>query len=407
MRLLYVIFYKLKMMLGDRLFFAMMIIIPLLITVATGYALRYEKNGAVSIALVDEDRSGYSDTLVKRIEGKEGLSAFLVSREEAMSLLEDHKIEQLYIIRKGFEENVKRGESEGLIELLSSPSSYSADFTSEVIAGEAIRLITGNMAALWVEEQYRKLGRDFDETLGQDVIKYNEGFWEPKPLMTIDYKELQGQELKPSSGTAMPAATATSAGLITAFIMFYVLFSSGWLVEERTNGTLKRLVAGPDALFLSFAGSVLSLLISASLQVFMFSIVDRLLFKVELFPGPLSYLVFFAYLLAVISLSIFLSSVLKTQAQLQAGAPVFALLTGFAGGCFWNFVDMPERIRLLSLLTPQGWALSGVNGLLLDPSDIAAVGLPVLVLFASALILLPLSYIMILKQNAEINSRPL
>lgn len=401
MKLIYVTFYKLKMMLGDRLFFVMMILIPLLITVATGYALRYEKSGAVSIALVDEDRSGYSDTLVRRIEGREGLGIFSVSRDEALSLLENNKIEQIYILKKGFEENVKKGESAGLIELLDSSSSYSADFTSEVIAGEAIKLITGDMAALWVQEEYGRLGRDFDEAMRQEVIKYNEGLWQPKPLMTIDYKELQGQELKPAEGMAMPAATATSAGLVAAFIMFYVLFSSGWLVEERTNGTLKRLAAGPNALFLSFTGNILSLLISGGLQIFMFSIVDRLLFRVELFPGPLSYLVFFAYLLAVIALSMFLSSVLKTQAQLQAGAPVFALLTGFAGGCFWNFVDMPERIRRLSLLTPQGWALSGINGLLLDPADFAAVGLPLLVLFASALILLPLSYIMILVQKGR------
>jgi ABC-2 type transport system permease protein len=395
MKLITVTFYKLKMMLGDRLFFTAMIIIPLLITIAAGYALRYEKNNTIPIAVVDEDHSDYSETLVHRIGQREGLSVAEVSRGTALSLLEGNKIEQVYIIKEGFGQSVRNGETSGIIDLLSSPSSYSAEFTSEVIAGEAIRLITGNMAANWVEEQYGKLGRDFDETLRQEVIKYNEDLWQPKPLMTIEYKELQGKELKAVESVAMPAATATSAGLITAFIMFYVLFSSGWLVEERTNGTLKRLAAGPRALYLSFAGNVLSLLIAGGIQILIFSLVDRLVFKVELFPGPLSYLVFFVYLLSVISVSMFLSSVLKTQAQLQAGAPVFALLTGFAGGCFWNFVEMPERIRQLSLFTPQGWALSGINGLLLDSGNAAAVWPPVLVLFTTALILLPLSYIMI------------
>ena len=399
MKLMTVTFYKLKMMLGDRLFFAMMIIIPLLITIATGYALRYEKSNTIPIAIVDEDLSDYSETLVQRIEQKEGLSVDEVSRSEALSLLEGNKIEQVFIIKEGFEHSVRNGEGSGLIDLLSSPSSYSADFTSEVIAGEAIRLIIGNMAAAWVEEQYKKLGKDFNETLKQEVISYNEGLWQPKPLMTIDYKELQGQELKTVNSIAMPAATATSTGLITSFIMFYILFSSGWLVEERTNGTLKRLAAGPRALYLSFAGNVLSLMIAGGIQILIFSLVDRLAFNVELFPGPLSYVVFFVYLLSVISISMFLSSILKTQAQLQAGAPVFALLTGFAGGCFWNFVEMPERIRQLSLLTPQGWALSGINGLLLDSGNVAAVYLPLLVLFSTALILLPLSYIMIVTRT--------
>lgn len=395
MKLLTVTFYKLKMMLGDRLFFAMMIIIPLLITIATGYALRYEKNNTIPIAVVDEDHSDYSKTLVQRVGQKEGLSVKEASRSEALSLLEGKKTEQVFIIKEGFEKGVRNGETSGLIDLLSSPSSYSADFTSEVVAGEAIRLITGNMAATWVEEQYRKLGKDFNETLRQEVIDYNESLWLPKPSMTIDYRELQGQELKTVKRVAMPAATATSTGLITSFIMFYILFSSGWLVEERANGTLRRLAAGPRALYLSFSGNVLSLLIAGGIQIFLFSLVDKLAFGVELFPGPLSYLVFFVYLLSVISISMFLSSILKTQAQLQAGAPVFALLTGFAGGCFWNFVEIPERVRQLSLLTPQGWALSGINGLLLDPGNAAAVYLPLLVLFSTALILLPLSYMMI------------
>lgn len=399
MKLITVTFYKLKMMLGDRLFLAVMIIIPLLITIATGYALRYEKNNTIPVAIVDEDNSDYSETLVTRIEQKEGLSVAAVSRKTALSLLEGNKIEQVFIIKEGFEQNVIKGESSGLIDLLSSPSSYSADFTAEVIAGEAIRMITGNMAAVWVEEQYRKLGRNFDETLRQEVISYNEGFWQPKPLMTIDYRELQGQELKTVDSIAMPAATATSTGVITAFIMFYILFSSGWIVEERTNGTLKRLAAGPHALYLSFAGNVLSLMIAGGIQIFIFSLVDKLVFNVELFPGPLSYLIFFVYLLSVIAISMFLSSVLKTQAQLQAGAPVFALLTGFAGGCFWNFVEMPERVRQLSLFTPQGWALSGINGLLLDAGNTAVILLPVLVLFIAALILLPLSYMIIITRT--------
>ena len=151
----------------------------------------------------------------------------------------------------------------------------------------------------------------------------------------------------------MPAATASSAGLIAAFIMFFMLFGSGWLVEERTNGTIKRLGAGHGAVAVSFGGSILALLAAGILQILMFGAILKLLFDIVLFTGILSCITLLSYLLAVTAVSMFLSSVLKTQAQLQAGAPVIALLTGFMGGCFWNFIEMPERIRFLSLLTPQ------------------------------------------------------
>jgi ABC-2 type transport system permease protein len=395
MKLLIITFYKLKMMLGDRLFFIMMIVIPLFITIATGYALRYEKLNTIPIAFVDEDKSEYSSVLLERMSQKDGLKVEMTGRETAVSMLEGSKVEQVFIIKKGFEEKIKNEENKELIDVVNSPSSYSADFTSEVAAGEVMRLIAGNMAVDWVTKQYKKLDKPVNGNFEKDIEKYYQSLWQPEPLMTIDYKEFQGNTLTDVERTVMPAATASSTGIITAFIMFYILFSSGWLVEERTNGTLKRLTAGPNALYLSYAGSVLALFISGTIQILVFSLTDKLVFDVDLFPGGLSYIVFLAYLLSVISISLFLSSVLKTQAQLQAGAPVLALLTGFAGGCFWNFVEMPERIRQLSMITPQGWALEGINRLLLNPMDFSAVLVPVLILFGIALILLPLSYIII------------
>ncbi len=395
MKLLLIAWYKLKIMMGDRLFFAAMILLPLFITIATGYALRYEKLNMIPVAVVDEDHSGYSALLLERIGSKEGLDVKSVERDEAAGMLEGNKVEQVFIIKSGFEKRIKGGDKKELIDVVSSPSSYSSEFTSEVIAGEVIRLITGNMAAGWIADQYGKLGIKAEDSLTDEILAYNDSLWEPKPPMTIVYKEQQGSGIKTVERSTMPVAVATSTGVIVAFIMFYILFSSGWLVEERANGTVKRLAVGPHALLHSYAGSILALLAAGMFQVILFSVIDKLLFTVELFPGIYSYLLFFAYLLAVISISLFLSSVLKTQAQLQATAPVLALITGFAGGCFWNFVEMPERIRLLSMFTPQGWMLKGIKSLRTDPSDLVPVMTPLMVLFVIALILLPSSYIII------------
>lgn len=241
--------------------------------------------------------------------------------------------------------------------MYSSPSSYSAGFVREVVAGEAFRLIMNNLAANSVTSKYDELGIDKGSSFRDEVIAYSDSFWEPEPLMTIDYRELRGTAAEAVDRVSMPAATASSAGLITAFIMFFMLFGIGWLVEERTNGTIKRLSAWRGAVAVSFGGSILALFAAGVLQIAMFGMILRLLFGIVLFNGILSYIALLSYLLAVVAISMFLSSILKTQAQLQAGAPVIALLTGFVGGCFWNFVEMPERIRLLSLLTPQGGPL--------------------------------------------------
>lgn len=383
------------MMMGDRLFFAAMVIIPLLITVAAGYALRYEKLDVIVVAAVDEDVSGYSGLLLERLSEKEGIRLTVTERKSALDMLDGGKAEQMIIIRKGFEDAVKRGGSKGLIELFSAPSSYSADFTREITAGETMRLVTANMAASSVEAQYGRLGIKQGGSFREEVISYAEAFWKPRPLMTIDYRELKAGVVTKPEHPELPVSSAASAGLVTVFIMFYVLFGSGWLIEERMNGTIKRLGAGTGALAASFWGGVLALFAAGMLQILLFSAVQKIFFGVALFSGLLSYLVLISYLFAVIAASMFLSSVLKTQAQLQAGAPVLALFTGFVGGCFWNFASMPEKVAKLALVTPQGWALRGINNLLADPSDLAGALLPISVLFLIALILMPSSYIII------------
>lgn len=383
------------MLLADRLFFAAMIIIPLLITIAAGYALRYEKLNTIPLAVVDEDMSGFSKLLLERLGEKEGISLTRTDRESAMEMLENYEAEQVYIISRGFEESIMRGESEGLIEMYSSPSSYSEGFTREVVAAETIRIIMANTAVENVLQKYKELEIEKDTGFRGEVAAYADSFWEPEPIFTIDYREIRGDGTESVERVSMPAASASSTGLIIAFIMFFMLFSSGWLIEERTNGTIKRLAAGERALAVSFQGSVLALFAAGALQILMFSVVLKLFFGIVIFTGFWSYLVLAAYLLAVIGISMFLSSVLKTQTQLQAGAPVVTLLTGFAGGCFWNFIEMPERIRTLSLFTPQGWALSGVNALLLDPGAVSEAVMPLVALFATALVLLPSSYVII------------
>lgn len=247
-----VAFYKLKMMLSDKLLFAAMILIPILIMVTAGYTLKNEKLDTIPVAVVDEDESAYSSLLMERLSKKEGLSLNTVDHETAQELLEDSQVEQVFIINKGFEESVKKGDSVGLIELISSSSSYSAGYTSEVVAGETIRMVTADMASNNVTQQYESLGIEKGSGFRDEVYAFADSLWEPEPLMTIDYKELKSGIVE-SVSQAVPSTSSTaSAGLIVAFIMFYMLFAGGWLIEERLNGTIKRLAVGRGAVAASF-----------------------------------------------------------------------------------------------------------------------------------------------------------
>jgi len=387
-------------MLSDRIFFAAMVIIPLLITVVTGYALRDEKANSIKIAVVDEDNSDFSRILIERLSSKEGIDLKDVDGEYALDLLENNEVEEVFIIKSGFKDRIINGENEKLIDVMKSPSSFSAEFAGELVAGEVLRLLSNSIAVNWITDEYSKVGIEVNDDLEDEILKYMESQWEPEPLMTIRYQEMEGSVAKDMERVSMPATTAASVGVIIVFIMFYVLFCSGWLIEERISGTLKRLISGLHTLGYSFMGSILALMLLGILQLILFFTICRAVFGVVVFTSVWSYMVIFAYLLSVISISLFLSSILRTPSQLQAGAPVLALLMGFVGGCFWNFVEMPKSLKALSLLTPQGWTLEGINSLLVNLLAPGSAIKSIMVLFAVSLILLPLSYIIIKRHVA-------
>lgn len=65
------------MMMADRLFFIAMIVLPVLIMVAAGYALRYEKLDLIPVAAVDEDASGILCSCLKGFQRRLGLVCML------------------------------------------------------------------------------------------------------------------------------------------------------------------------------------------------------------------------------------------------------------------------------------------------------------------------------------------
>jgi len=61
-------FYRLKLILGNRLLFFVMVITPLLLTFIAGNALRMEKYQEVRIAVIDYDNSEFSQMLIDGVE---------------------------------------------------------------------------------------------------------------------------------------------------------------------------------------------------------------------------------------------------------------------------------------------------------------------------------------------------
>ncbi len=94
----------------------------------------------VPIGWIDEDNTEFSKLLLKNVEE---LKVVWVTRDDEdtlMANLQTGRLEGVFVIKKGFEESIKKGEYSGTLQLLRSPYSTAAGVISESVGGEAMRL---------------------------------------------------------------------------------------------------------------------------------------------------------------------------------------------------------------------------------------------------------------------------
>lgn len=357
---------RIRVLFSDKLFILAMIAIPVLLSLISGYAQRREKLGYIPIALVDEDNTIGSNLLCERLMQKEGLKVYKDERKKAMARLNDDSIEAAVIVEKNFESSLKSGSYSEVITLIKSPSTYSAELLKEIISIEALRIHTGDFTYNWIKDSAEKSGIDPSSIDRNDIISRVEEYLEPNPIMTISYEEVKAAP-NGSETIIIPSFTAASLGLLVFFIMLGLLFGSGWLCEEKANGTFQRVYSVKGAIIPLFMGNLSALCIMGLLQTFVFVAVQKILFDVVIFKSVYSWIVIFAFILSAASVSMLLASFFETQNQLQAVAPVFALITGLMGGCLWNLLGVPKSLLTMALLTPQGWALKALTELYAIP----------------------------------------
>lgn len=382
---------RIRVLFTDKLFILAMLIVPIALSLITGYAQNKEKLGYIPVLLVDEDHSEYSERLCDRLKAKEGLRTVLTDRERALKELSEDNAETMIVIEEGLERNFREGKTENVITLVKSPSTYSAELLKEIIAVEALRIYTGDFTYEWIAESFKRNGLNASDISREEIIERVEAYWQPKPIMEISYEEIEAIPEK-DKAVSIPSFAAASLGLMVLFIMLGLLFGSGWLCEEKANGTLQRVLSIRNAAMPLFMGNVTALLAMGLFQTFVFVSVQSLLFKVTLVNGVYSWLVIFMYNLCAASMSMLMAALFETPHQLQAAAPVFALITGLMGGCLWNLLGVPESLVTMSLLTPQGWTLRALTGLYAAPAEPELAMPAVLMLGGLSVLMLSLAY---------------
>lgn len=194
--------------------------------------------------------------------------------------------------------------------------------------------------------------------------------------------------VRAETATQLPTldgASQSSPGNLVTFALITLLASAIVLVEERNQGTLKRLVVSPMSKSTLLLGKTLGPLLVGIIQMAVLIAAGQLLFHVQWGRSPLALvMVVLAFDAAAVGIGIFLSTLVKTSAQ-ASGIMVAASMTmGALGGAWWPLDIVPKFMQTLGHAFPSAWAMDGFQAIILRGAEPSAVLLPTVVLLGFA-----------------------
>jgi len=172
-------------------------------------------------------------------------------------------------------------------------------------------------------------------------------------------------------------------GYTLMFAFFLVSQLATTIVEERAEGTLRRLLSTPASKAAILAGKFLPYAVVASLQILFVFFVSSLFFDFSLGSSPLALAAVILPTAAVIAaLGILIAALARTTGQSSGLTILIVLILAIASGAMSPNIAVPG----LQWLTPHFWAIRGFQNIITREMGLSGALQPAAVLSGMALL---------------------
>ena len=342
----------------DRLTFGMMFGIPLMQIVIFGYLVRTEVRN-IPLAVLDDARSTESRELVQRLVNTHNfeVAGQIASRSDVDATLARGKVKAVIIIPPEFSRDIARGTLAQAQLVVDASDPLTA---SSAISGAATASLA-TQAALAGASPSRSA---------------------PFALA-----------IRPRYNPALRDAVNIVPGLIGVILTItLVMIMSLSLVRERERGTLEQLIVTPISKTAVILGKLLPFLAIGFVQVTVVLIIARYVFTVPMMGSlPLLYLFAFLFMLGMLALGIFMSTLAKTQTQALQMALLIIMPSILLSGFMFPLAAMPRAARYAGELLPVTHFLTALRGIMLKGAGLVDLWREAVILVVVSVVLITLS----------------
>lgn len=264
----------------------------------------------------------------------------------------------------------------GLVNAALAPQLVDAEVARGVNRGIASMLTSqGNLAGMETGVLQEFLTAAFQGVVASQVQSAVED-----PLVSL---KLQPVGEGPSSESLPSLMEFLVPGYTLMFAFFLVSQLATTIVQERAEGTLRRLLSTPASKAAILAGKFLPYAVVASLQILFVFFVSSLFFDFSLGSSPLALAAVILPTAAVIAaLGILIAALARTTGQSSGLTILIVLILAIASGAMSPNISFPG----LQWLTPHFWAIRGFQNIITRQMGLSGALQPAAVLTGMALL---------------------
>jgi len=343
----------------NKMMLPIIFVIPVVQLLILSYAVTFEiKN--INLYIVDNDNSVSSRQMLEHFRSSEfyHIVGQGYDSKSGMEYLLKGKAHQMLVLLPGFEKNMETGNTAGV------------QIINDAINGSAAALMSAYTVSI-ISEYNKSLIAEIQPN-SRPAIDVNWSFWFNPEL---DYK------------------TYMVPGILVLLVTIIGMFLSSMnLVREKEIGTIEQINVTPIKKYQFIAGKLIPFWIIALFELAVGLLFARLVFNIPLLGNI--FLIFFiasVYLLVVMGIGLFLSTVTNTQQQTMFLAWFLLVIFILMSGLFTPVESMPQWARNLNVINPIAYFIAMIRMVMLKGSGFVHIMNNLGILFVYGLAVLSLA----------------
>jgi ABC-2 type transport system permease protein len=353
----------LRLFLADKKATLLTFLLPIplitLFSLAFGGAGKNPESHPMVLIMADEDHSPASKAFIGNIDSLKEIKVKLSTLDSAERRIRTGAEDAVLIIHPGLKDSIEAGTQLPLELRYDKAKEMQMGILMAALGGHYSQLIGSHAMARRAIARFDKQNPEMDTAMRRGVHGMIAGNFSGGGTGGVQEALFKATPIEPDKQTS-PGLVQAVAGTAVMMLLFSVAGLGGALLQEKEEGTLKKLLFSPIRPESILFGKMLSANIIGMLQLLIMFLFSALVFGLNIGPHiPALLLMILATAFACSSFGVLLATVARSRAQVQGLSTLIVLTMSAIGGSMIPSFIMPFWMQKMASFTVNYWSIQG------------------------------------------------